>query len=265
MGISECHSDEPSRFIATVLKFDQNAILSKLEASARYSRRQIEDGFFLGGLPGICFSRDPSVRNSKFRTQIETLLSRDIEMIAPTDVGFVKLRSLLIGVLKESGGPINHSRLAKIAGLSPPTVKRLIGALEALFLIRRHGSTFYGTDTGLTHSLIREWEPDSRSFLLSTLFMELTRQLSYGFPNSYEFLDFRSRGGVDVPFVIKMEGHGPIALVPDHSEGASDKSLISLTWFRKKHRNAKTFVLHRGKRAYLSSAGHVCLPYEMIY
>ena len=25
------------------------------------------------------------------------------------------------------------------------------------------------------------------------------------------------------------------------------------------------FVLHRGKRAYLSSAGHVCLPFEMIY
>ncbi len=265
MGISECHSGEPSRFLPIALKLEGQALLNKIESNARYSRKQVEDGFISGGLPGICFLRDAAVRNAKFRIQIETLLSRDIEMIAPTDVGYAKLKALATGVLKECGSPVNHSRLAKNSGLSAPTVRRLLGALEGLFLIRRHGRCFFGTDTGLTHFLVKEWEPDSRPFLLSTVFMELTRQLSYRYPNLHEFDEFRSRGGIDVPFLIRVQGHAPLAIVPDITEGASNKSLISLTWFKKKFKDAKTIVLHRGNRAYQASSGHLCLPYEMIY
>ena len=81
----------------------------------------------------------------------------------------------------------------------------------------------------------------------------------------FEFSNYTTRGGVDVPFVIQQEELGIVCIAIDADDGASDKSLNSLTRIKKKFHKAKTVVLHLGKESYLSHAGHLCLPFDCIF
>jgi hypothetical protein len=67
-----------------------------------------------------------------------------------------------------------------------------------------------------------------------------------------------------VPFIIRIEGLPTLAVVVDETEGASEKSLKSLTAYRRTHKAPKCVVLHAGTRAYVSATGVLCMPYTWI-
>jgi hypothetical protein len=94
---------------------------------------------------------------------------------------------------------------------------------------------------------------------------ELRAQLQYRHRASFEFYDFSTRGGARVPFVIEIEGMTPFAIAVDASQGASEKSLKSLSSFQKnRKKRAHLIVLHAGTEAYTASTGALCLPYPWI-
>ena len=78
-----------------------------------------------------------------------------------------------------------------------------------------------------------------------------------------EMTEETTRGGVDVPFVVKIEGI-TFGITVDEEPHASEKSLKSLGKFRKKVKNSQTIAIHCGKTAYLSSTGIWCLPIEWL-
>ena len=83
-----------------------------------------------GGLPGICFKRDIAVRDRAFNAQIETVLKPAIsKFIAPTRLGYQKLRNLLRLICRDAGLPTNQASLARELSTSKPTIKRLLDAL----------------------------------------------------------------------------------------------------------------------------------------
>jgi len=222
-----------------------------------------------GGLPGICFSRKDSNRVELWQNQVETLLSRDLDFIYPNRLPYAKRLQALKLVVERSGYPLEFADIARRAGCSQPTLSRLIGAFEGLFLIRRHGlnqPVFFCEDLGLSQYIYPYPKHDSKTPLLHFVFSELYSQMIYFHHHEVAFDSYRSRGGVDVPFIFTTKNQPNIAIVVDDSDGASDKSLKSLTWYSKKIPRMRVIkiVLHRGSKGYISSSGVPCIPIQWI-
>jgi predicted AAA+ superfamily ATPase len=186
-------------------------------------------------------------------------------MVAPSKLGFLKLRRILVELFMQSGLPVNKALIAKRVGTSAPTVSRFLDAFESLFLIKKHGSTYYPSDLGLLNHLLSEPDFLDRLTWLRILYVELRAQLEYQYRGLYEFEEAKTRGGMDIPFLITIRKIGKFAFTLDSDSRSSDKSLKSLSWFKKRLPEAKTFALHLGNSAYLSSAGHLCIPLMWIF
>ena len=84
------------QFINIVLHSkNAEAALVKLKKETRFKIKEITHFGEVGGLPGICFRRDRIVRDQMIELQLDTILSRDIEMLAPTKLGLQKIKNLL--------------------------------------------------------------------------------------------------------------------------------------------------------------------------
>ena len=266
MNLSESHRLPLSDFFSTLHQTTSNEkALKVLEKKARFKKSDIEQFLHLGGLPGICLKRNSVIRERLWEVHLETVLSRDIEFVAPTKLGFIKVRKLLIETLKQSGLPINKALLAKVVGTSGPTVHRMLSAFEALFLLKQHGSTYYPCDIGLDYHLLQNSDLDNRLQLLKALFIELRTQLEYRYRSHYEFSDVQTRGGIHIPFHVRLKNQGQFAITLDAEPRTSDKSQKSLTWYKKKSQQIRTIAIHLGEKGYVSSAGHLCIPIHWIF
>jgi len=97
---------------------------------------QVETYERRGGLPGICFIRDEKMRQNKIQEQLRTILDRDIRLIFPTTLSHHQIIQFVQHLAEIEGTPIQYSKIKRITKLSEETQKKLLYALEAVFLIR---------------------------------------------------------------------------------------------------------------------------------
>lgn len=88
-----------------------------------------------GGLPGVCFIRDERVRSAKIESQIETILERDLRLFYETTLPYGTLRRVLVELAANVGEPINVSSIQRKTRVSVNTLKKLLSAFNAMFLI----------------------------------------------------------------------------------------------------------------------------------
>ncbi|NOZ62556.1 MAG: ATP-binding protein [Calditrichaeota bacterium] len=164
-----------------------------------------------GGLP------EPLLANSKdetfFSEWIDSFYARDIQELfgIRNRIGFMKLLHLL---LRQSGGIIDFTSLAKLSDLSRPTVKAHIEAMtiaHAIYLL----SPFYGGsrreitrrqkcyafDTGFV-TFSKGWDtirPEDRGILWEQLILDALRVSVPEFNLFY----WRDKSGREIDFVIK--------------------------------------------------------------
>ena len=264
--LSESHNLPMSHFINNVIHSKTpETVLAKLKKESRFNLKEINHFGEVGGLPGICFRRDRKVRDQMTEFQLDTILSRDIEMIAPTKLGLQKIKNLLTAIMRKSGANVNQAELAREISTSKPTVKKLLDAFDDLFLIKKHGKTIFPVDLGVAQFLTNEFDLTKRKSVLNLLFNELHAQLKYQFSSQYKFEEYKSRGGIDIPFLIKIKNSPTVAIIADITEGVSDKSQIGLTWYKKKDPKSICIAIHRGKTGYISHSGHLCIPLEWVF
>jgi len=264
---SECHKKNKFLFLEAIQKFSDAKLINFLERRAWLTEANYNHYLATGGLPGICFSRDESIRRAMWQAHTETLLSRDLDFIYPTKLPFVKRLLALKLVLRTQGYPFSVAELARKVGCSEPTMARVILAFEGLFLIRKHGvsdSVYFGEDLGLSQYLSPPNSEEERGRLLQFIFCELRSQVSYFHPEITSFERITSRGGIDLPFVIFKANKPVIAISVSDTDGASDKALKSLTWAKKSLKGLSGIVLHKGEKGYISSTGIPCLPVRWI-
>lgn len=190
---------------------------------------------------------------------------RDLQFLVRTRIPFVKLRAMLSFLAQNQGQMISLSDLGRRVQLSAPTAIQLIQAFEDLFVIRRHGKGWFMTDSGVSHFLGADKSEDRLFAMQRFVYQELYAQLNYLHKARFDFDAYQTRGGANIPFVVTLKDAPTVAIVVDASDGGSEKSLKSLTWFMKKRRGKVVpLVLHRGQRAYVASNGALCLPYYWI-
>ncbi|NOY58651.1 MAG: ATP-binding protein [Calditrichaeota bacterium] len=166
-----------------------------------------------GGLPEALLSEENEV--SFFSEWIDSFYARDIQELfrVRNRVGFIKLLHLL---LRQSGGLVDFSHLAKLSDMSRPTVKAHIEAMSiahAIFLLPPfHGggrreitqrSKCYGFDTGFV-AFVKGWESireDDRGLLWEHLVLDTLRTFSES-----KIYYWRDKSGREIDFVIRSAG-----------------------------------------------------------
>jgi len=273
MILSETLEIPMSSFLKCILETNSSELQKKIEKiPARSSDKNILNFLLKGGMPGIAFKRDVSIQNRQWNLHLQTLLSRDIKLLLNTRLSLSRLLSLFRELVMNQGNPTNHSSLARLVGISVPSVGKLLHAMEGLFLIRSVGDTYYCEDQGLaSHVLGYNNTSDSLSeveifHLRRLVFQELFAQISYGpgLDSDVQLKNYRTRGGIDIPFLIESKA-SPIAICVDNEDLPSEKSLKTLTWFKKKKPTAKTFILYTGKEVIETHSNHLCIPIDKIF
>lgn len=181
------------------------------ECLDNFNLKDMDKRFLHGGLPEPMLSakKDPSF----FSEWIDSFYARDIQELFGTRnrVGFLKLFHLM---MRQSGGLVDFTNLAKLSSLSYPTVRAHVEALgiaHAIFLLQPfHGGgrreitarpKSYGFDTGfVTH--IKGWETireDDRGLLWEHLVLDSLRSVI----NPANLNYWRDKSDREVDFVVQ--------------------------------------------------------------
>jgi predicted AAA+ superfamily ATPase len=280
LTVSECNEGKHPSFLPTLAqkwgkKTTKNgpgkvetkieSIFQCLEDLGGSSRKQLLDYLISGGMPGICFKRDPSIRNDQWSNHIDTLFSRDIQILVNTRVSPQKLRQIYQSVCLKQGEPLRHSELSREFNLSRPTIQNLLRAMEGIFLLRPHGKTLYAEDVGLSHFLCEGESQSARAPWLQLVYSELRAQLGYELRNEAELKEYRTEGGIVLPFVVGLKSGASIAFSIDIEDRPTEKSLKSITWFQKKYPNSLGVALHLGSRSAIVNSQCLSLPIERLF
>ncbi|MCM2324144.1 MAG: AAA family ATPase [Oligoflexia bacterium] len=265
MTLSESHRRPASGFLRSAIEEETRALLAEAGKRSRFKRSDVMKFAETGGLPGICFKRSPAIRRDLLNAHLETLLSRDLRFLYSTRIPYPRLKALFGELARHQGERTNLASLARKINTSIPTLQAVFAAFEGLFLIRPVGDTYYVEDQGLASVAIPGVGESELHRLRRVVFQELWSQLSYQFRGEFTLENYRTRGGIEVPFLIRFNAGPILAICVDETEGASDKTQKSLTWLRKREPRAKGLVFHNGSAAYVSPGGHLALPFHTIY
>ena len=181
------------------------------ECSDVFNIKDMDHRFLFGGLPESLLSDNKDT--SFFSEWIDSFYARDIQELfgIRNRIGFIKLLHLL---LRQTGGMVDYSNLAKLSDLSRPTVKAHIEAMSiahAVFLLspyfgggRREITRrpkCYAFDTGFI-TFIKGWEKireEDRGLLWEHLVLDTLRT----FINDNDLYYWRNKSGWEIDFIIR--------------------------------------------------------------
>lgn len=181
------------------------------ECSDVFNIKDIDHRFLFGGLPESLLSDNKDT--SFFSEWIDSFYARDIQELfgIRNRIGFIKLLHLL---LRQTGGMVDYSNLAKLSDLSRPTVKSHIEAMSiahAVFLLSPYFGSgrreitrrpkCYAFDTGFI-TFIKVWEKireEDRGLLWEHLVLDTLRT----FINDNDLYYWRNKSGWEIDFIIR--------------------------------------------------------------
>jgi predicted AAA+ superfamily ATPase len=208
--------------------------------------------FTHGGLPGVCFIRDERLRNLRIREQLLTILDRDIRIIYPTNLPYSQILEFLRYIAKTQGQKFSYADAKRASSVSPVTQKKLLYALEAVFLIRRiplEGSTlghiFYLEDQAEAKFLLED-DITSADEFEHLIYRNVRAQLYYRLGHSFREFHFLTRGGSRIPYAIDSGGH-KLGILPIANETPDRSELAAAASFLKRYGNSRVLYLHTGK------------------
>lgn len=265
LSLAECHGQSINPLLKNILTLSLSRLVSSLKQ--RRSVTTMERNHYLetGGLPGICFRRDASVRAELFEQHLDTLLRRDIHFVRQVRLSFVQLKAILMAIAGRQGLAINLSEIARMAGCSMPTIKNALEAMEGLFLVRPYGKTWFIEDAGLAHHLSQMPGHTERLSMICAAYYELRLQHSFHLRHEAIMNPYTTRGGIDVPFLFEFKNGNRLAILVDAGERASEKSLKSTTWMKKRFSKFKAIILTDGDQAHQLNNDCACLPLNWIF
>ncbi len=219
------------------------------ECVTHFEIKDLDKRLLHGGLPETLLSKkkEPSF----FSEWIDSFYARDIQELfsVRNRTGFIQLLHLL---LRQSAGLIDFTQLAKLSGLSRPTVKAHVEAMtiaHAVFLLPPfHGGgrreitrkpKCYAFDTGFV-SFIKGWDSireDDRGLLWEHLVLDTLRTIEH--ENNLFF--WRDKSGREIDFVIKKDRHNVEAF--ECKVNPANFSLKTLKVFRETYPHGRNICI----------------------
>ena len=230
---------------------------------------------FHGGLPPALMAE--AKLPAFYREWLDSFFARDIQRL----FGFRdmnRFNALFEYIIRQSGGLLEVSGIARSIGITRPTVESHLNALEitnAITLVRPyHGNgqneitkmpKLYAFDTGFV-SYVRGWDPlrqDDLGQLWEHLVLE---QLQASFPNK-TIRYWRDKSGREVDFVIEHRRDEVDAIECKWNPAAFDAG--ALETFRKYYPNGRNYLVSPSgdpgfERQYGTVQVRVCTPSEFM-
>jgi predicted AAA+ superfamily ATPase len=206
------------------------------------------------------------VRADRWQSQIDTLLNRDLRLIQNTSLPYSALRSLLEFIARHQGRPFELKEAVRSSQISAVTVKRLLFAYEALFLIRlvkcvgdQKKPTYFMEDQGFASWLTRSilTEPGD---IIRGLYANLRQEFFYRPELNGRIYQYRTKHDVEVPLVFDAETV-KIGLIATLDHNLKPKTLSSAQAFLKKNANFKCVIAYGGQDAIARSENLFLVPY----
>lgn len=253
MSLSEQNEEPLSDFCWNATGY---GTLDSIPSQIHFNPRRIEKShremlryFEFGGLPGTCFIRDAKLRELRLEEQLVTILDRDLRMVKKINVLLKDLRALLVALSAQQGEPLNYTRLKSESGLSMPTIKKVLYALEAVFLIRTlriegstAGETVFFEDQGEWNHVF-EGVPDLLRQITHFSFVHLRTQFAYRLENPTTVFQYRTRGGALVPIAFKNK-MGVLGIIPVLADDRAGSVMGSANSFLKTYGQSKILIVH---------------------
>ncbi len=209
-----------------------------------------------GGMPGIIFLRDPALREQKFETQLNTILERDLKLLLQTTLNYRSLKLLLSRLAYRIGLPLEFTALSRETRISVPTIKKLIDAMESMYLIRvlptegsRQKSVVFFEDAGEARYVAESFHSPFVP-LLNLLFSNLHPQFRYRPELGIRPYQYRTRGGATVPLCFR-KGDQNLGVIPLLEDTPGKTEISSAQSFVKTMSKAKVLLVHSSKRDFL--------------
>ena len=112
--------------VTSVYPYNKSLVSKKQKRMTNY--------FTKGGLPGLCFIRNEQIMKQKMTEQLNTILDRDLRMVKKIHLSLSEIWEVFRAVAKQQGRPLNLSEIKKQTGVSSPSIKKILYAMEALYL-----------------------------------------------------------------------------------------------------------------------------------
>jgi predicted AAA+ superfamily ATPase len=232
--------------------------------------RNLETYFTRGGLPGICFIRDDRIRATRIREQLATILDRDLRTVYPTTLPFSQLLDFLRFLAVNQGEPITYSVIQRNLGISEATQKKLLFALESVFLLRRlpieggrKGHIAFLEDQAESYFLQQKDSQPSPADLEGLLYRNIRVQFMYRLGENVREFHFLTRGGARVPFCFQTQS-GILGFLPIEQESPNRSDSATAASFLKSYANAKFVFLCKTNKAIKIDNRSVILPIHFV-
>jgi predicted AAA+ superfamily ATPase len=205
--------------------------------------------FTRGGLPGICFIRDQQLREQKINEYLNTMLDRDLRLVKKITLPLMDIKATVAALAQYQGMPIDYTRIKKITGISTPTIKKIIYALEAIFIIRlvpiqgsTKGFTYFFEDMAEHRSLLDQ-TPSPLDCLTHFCFTQIRTQFIYRLGEDTKLFQYQTRGGAKIPLAF-MNKKGVLGILPIRSTDDLSSISGSIDSFLKSYSKSKIIVVH---------------------
>ena len=128
LTLAEAHNRPLNDLIGQALRLPPDKLLQNLKKRAWCKSEQIAHHLNCRGMPGICFKKETGTRARAWSLHLETVLSRDLQLLRKTDIGLPALRDLFPQLARHQGEALNVSALSRSIGISQPTANPLLKA-----------------------------------------------------------------------------------------------------------------------------------------
>ena len=237
----------------------------------KFSPEVLKEFLLKGGLPGICFLRAEVHRTRKIRSQIKTILDRDLRVVTRTTLDYLTLKVFLEEIALQQGEVFDLSKAARGARIALNSARRLLSGLESVYLIRSlhkegpsQGKLVYLEDQGMATFLLRERGFETSQLratdLNRLLFQQLNAQVKYNPKFQGRLTRFQLRSGVLIDFVVSIGNVGQIGYSVGIGTQASPHQIRSAQALLKKYPKARVLLLHLGSSVRELSAQMIEAP-----
>lgn len=198
--------------------------------------------------------RNERIRSERLRDQLLLILDRDLRMVYPSSVPYVQILDFVRQLSQQEGEPFQSTTLRGLTGLAEATQKKLLQALEAVFLVRllsiegdRKGVCVYFEDQA-EHLSVHEEKPDPQKAFEGLIYRNLRASFFYEVGLDFRFFQFRARPDVRIPFAVKTKD-GCLGVLPVLGDAPTRKDRRMAHRFLQRYSPATVLVVTRDHAA----------------
>jgi len=267
MTLEEQAQEPLPRLLEELMKIDSRNTLDRLSEKIGHRKQERFERYLqTGGLPGICFFRDSSVRSDRFEAHLDTIMNRDLQLITRTTLTPLQLRRIASYLADHQGYPLELGKAARSGQTSTVTMKKLLYAFEALYLIRPISprgtvakAAYFFEDQGLaTH--LKSSATSSTQDILRGIYANVRQEVHYRPSPRNEIFSFRTHDGTEIPLAFRFDA-GTIAIIATDDATPTQKALASARSFLEKNAGAKVIIACRVPAPETRDFRTIAIPY----